>query len=123
MLNPLNRWTPLFKHEVWSSRVKSTTALVDAITQASQVESFINITGTQHYRPNDSQVYKETDRVEEFDYMSSLCMDWEKAADMPENRTCRGVCYFFFFQTAFIKNITFRLKFAVVFVWVVREVS
>ena len=93
ILNPFKRWNAQFKHDVWNSRIKTSSALVQAVTEAPGVESLINIVGVSHYKPNDSQIYDESSRVEKFDYMSSLCMDWERATNLPVSRNCRTVSF------------------------------
>lgn len=104
VLEPTRRWTDGFKQNVWSSRVNTTSSLVEAITKAkSKPEVFVNISGVSSYRPSADKIYTEDDKAEEFDYLSKLNVHWEKAAELPpsENvRLVRRLCmtfYFFFF--------------------------
>ena len=67
--------------------------MVRAIVKATEKpDCFINISGVSHYKPSESlREYTEEDNGERFDFMSKLCVDWEKAATLPENITTRGV--------------------------------
>lgn len=79
VLDPSRRWTPGFKQNVWNSRIRTTQSLVAAIEHAQQKpDVFINISGVSHYKPDSSRVYTEEDNGEEFDFMSKLCLHWEK---------------------------------------------
>lgn len=92
VLDPSRRWTDGFKQNVWTSRVNTSAALVKAIADAPQVKAFVNVSGVSHYKPDDKHIYTESDPVEGFDFMSKLCLEWEKAATLPGNIThCRGV--------------------------------
>jgi uncharacterized protein len=52
---------------------------------------FINISGVSHYRPVPAKTYTEADDGESYDFMSELCVEWEKAATLSENNLCRLV--------------------------------
>ncbi|KAI8121620.1 hypothetical protein FF38_06548 [Lucilia cuprina] len=93
VLDPSRRWTAGFKQNVWNSRINSSATLVKAIEKSQAVKSFVNISGVSLYRPNDNKVYTEDDKGEEFDFMSKLCIEWEKAATLPDALTSktRGV--------------------------------
>lgn len=101
VLEPTRRWTDGFKQNVWSSRVNTTSSLVEAITKAkSKPEVFVNISGVSSYRPSADKIYTEDDKAEEFDYLSKLNVHWEKAAELPpsENvRLVRRLCMTFYF--------------------------
>ncbi|XP_055842366.1 epimerase family protein SDR39U1 [Episyrphus balteatus] len=90
VLDPTRRWTPGFKQNVWNSRINTSAALVKAIQSSPDVKSFVNISGVSHYK-TDGRVYSENDPVEAFDFMSRLCLEWEKAATIPEGVNCRSV--------------------------------
>ncbi|XP_013117320.1 epimerase family protein SDR39U1 [Stomoxys calcitrans] len=91
VLDPSRRWTAGFKQNVWNSRVNSASSLVKAIEKSGGVDAFVNISGVSHYPANDNKVYTENDKVEGFDFMSRLCLEWEKAATLPDNSTARGI--------------------------------
>lgn len=81
VLDPSRRWTPGFEQNVWNSRINTTTALVKAIAASeTKPEAFVNISGVSLYKPSNDRVYTEEDNGESFDYMSKLCLEWEKAA-------------------------------------------
>lgn len=85
VLDPTRFWTSKFKQSVWDSRINSSENLVKAMVRSSpsNVKTYINIIGVSHYRPNINKVYTESDRVKGYDYMSNLCLNWEKAATLP----------------------------------------
>lgn len=85
VLDPSRRWTSGFKQNVWNSRINSSATLVKAIEKSEGVQAFVNISGVSLYRPNDNKVYTEDDKGEDFDFMSKLCIEWEKAATLSEN--------------------------------------
>lgn len=92
VLDPTRRWTAGFKQNVWTSRVNSAAALTNAIQKASQKpDVFVNVSGISLYKPNDTKIYTEDDNGEEYDFMSKLCLEWEKAATLPEEKSLRQV--------------------------------
>ncbi|XP_017492568.1 PREDICTED: epimerase family protein SDR39U1 isoform X1 [Rhagoletis zephyria] len=92
VLDPSRRWTDGFKQNVWTSRINTSVALAKAIGAAPQVKAFVNVSGVSHYKPDDKHVYNENDSVQGFDYMSKLCLEWEKAATLPPDVThCRNI--------------------------------
>lgn len=92
VLDPTRRWTPGFKQNVFNSRVNTASAFARAITNAKQKpEIFINVSGVSLYRPSDEKVYTEDDQGENYDYMSNLCLHWEKAAELPDTEPVRLV--------------------------------
>ncbi|XP_031637554.1 epimerase family protein SDR39U1 [Contarinia nasturtii] len=92
VLDPSRRWTSGFQQNVWNSRINTTTSFVRAITNAkTKPNIFISVSGVSLYRPSDSKIYNEDDKGEDFDYMSNLCLNWEKAAELPANETTRLV--------------------------------
>lgn len=85
VLDPSRRWTAGFQQNVWTSRVNTTKAFVEAISKAkTKPDVFVNISGVSLYRPSDSKIYTEHDAGDNFDYMSNLCLNWEKAAEIPD---------------------------------------
>lgn len=92
VLNPSRRWTPGFKQNVWTSRVNTTAAFVKAITNSKcKPDVFINVSGVSAYRPSNDKIYTEDDKIEEYDFMSKLCINWEQAAEMPPSENVRLV--------------------------------
>lgn len=92
VLDPSRRWTPGFKQNVWNSRINSSAAIVRAITAAGvKPEVFVNISGVSNYRPDDKKIYTEDDPGEDYDFMSKLCMEWEKAATVGKEVSVRNV--------------------------------
>jgi uncharacterized protein (TIGR01777 family) len=92
VLDPSRRWTPGFKQNVWSSRINTTSSLVKAISEANKKpEVFVNISGVSNYKPDEKKVYTEDDAGEDYDYMSKLCMEWEKAATISKDVAVRTV--------------------------------
>ncbi|XP_063703613.1 epimerase family protein SDR39U1 [Culicoides brevitarsis] len=93
VLDPTKRWSPGFKQNVWSSRINTTTMLAKAVAEAEQKpEVFVNIVGVSHYKPRaDPKPYDESHPGENYDFMSKLCVEWEKAAQLPEGSKTRLV--------------------------------
>lgn len=81
VLDPTRRWTPGFKQNVWTSRVNSSLSLAKAIDAATKKPNvFVNVSGVALYKPSEETVYTEDDAGQEYDFMSKLCLAWEKAA-------------------------------------------
>ncbi|XP_060535236.1 epimerase family protein SDR39U1 [Cylas formicarius] len=88
------RWTPGFKQNVFSSRVNTTSALARAIENASvKPKVFVTMSGISGYRPDDDVEYSEDSPIEQFDFFSKLCLNWENAAalDPVSASKCRTV--------------------------------
>lgn len=84
VLDVTRRWSPGFKQNVWNSRVNTTAAIATAITKAGKKpQAFVNVSGVSLYRPSAEKIYTENDEGENYDYMSNLCLHWEKAAHLP----------------------------------------
>lgn len=108
VLDPTRRWTSGFQQNVWSSRINTTESFVNAISKAkTKPDVFVNISGVSAYQPAPDRVYTEDDKLEEFDYMSKLCINWEKAAELPSEdvRLVREFLCFFLFE--FFLNMQF----------------
>ncbi|XP_058444041.1 epimerase family protein SDR39U1 [Malaya genurostris] len=91
VLDPTRRWTPGFKQNVWNSRINTTAACVRAIEKATIKPSvFVSISGVSHYAGG-PQINTEDTETVEFDFMSRLCHEWEKAANLSDNSICRSV--------------------------------
>lgn len=92
VLDPSRWWTAGFKQNVWNSRINTTSSIVRAITTAKhKPDVFINISGVSLYKPDEKKVYTEEDAGEDFDFMSNLCIEWEKAATIPKEVGVRNV--------------------------------
>jgi len=92
VLDPTRRWEPGFKQNVWNSRINSTTSLVRAIKGAEKKpDVFINVSGVSGYKPSESKVYTEDDKLESFDFMSELCIAWEQTATLEKEVGVRNV--------------------------------
>lgn len=94
VLDPTRRWTPGFKQNVWNSRINTSASLVKAILHAKpelKPEVFINISGVSNYKPDNKKVYTEYDECKKYDYMSDLCIEWEKAATIDKSVGVRNV--------------------------------
>lgn len=92
VLDPSRRWTPGFKQNVWNSRINSTTTLVRAIAAAEKkIDVFVNISGVSNYKPDTKRIYTEEDAGEDYDFMSKLCLEWEKAATIGKDVGVRNV--------------------------------
>lgn len=91
VLDPSRRWTPGFQQNVWNSRINSSKAIVKAIQGAAiKPDVFVNVSGVSLYKPSD-KVYTEDDKGQDYDYMSKLCLEWEKAADLNSECGVRNV--------------------------------
>ncbi|XP_021703502.1 epimerase family protein SDR39U1 isoform X2 [Aedes aegypti] len=91
VLDPTRRWTPGLKQNVWNSRINTTAACARAIEKATiKPKVFVSICGVSHYAPG-PQLNTEESKTTEFDFMSRLCIEWEKAANLSDNSICRVV--------------------------------
>lgn len=88
VLDPLRRWSPGFKQNVWNSRVNTSKTLAKIVAEAKEKPKvFINVSGVSLYKPSETKVYTEDDAGENYDFMSNLCLHWEKAAELPTCET------------------------------------
>lgn len=92
VLDLKQRWNAGFKQNIWNSRVNTTAALNKAIINArKKPRVFVTISGVGIYKPSKTDEYTEDSRVEEYDYLSKLCHEWEKAAKLPVDLKVRQV--------------------------------
>ncbi|XP_053558230.1 epimerase family protein SDR39U1 [Bombina bombina] len=90
VLNPLRRWTEQFKQEVFTSRIKTTQTLAQAISQSqSPPRTWILLTGVGYYPPSRTQQYTEDSPGGDADYLSRLVRDWEAAAHLSHSGTLK----------------------------------
>lgn len=93
VLDPTRRWTPGFQQNVWNSRINSSQSFAKVIKSATKKPNvFVNVSGVSLYKPSDSKIYTESDAGEDFDFMSKLCLAWEKAATLDSDQSTRQVC-------------------------------
>ncbi|XP_045464568.1 epimerase family protein SDR39U1 [Harmonia axyridis] len=91
VLDMKQRWTPGFKQNVYNSRINTNKALANAIMDADhKPKVFVTISGVGIYKPDIKREYNEYSDVEGYDFLSKMCLDWEKAARLEEN-ACRQV--------------------------------
>lgn len=76
---------------MYNSRINTTAALVKSIAQESSQRKvvFVNISGVSGYPADGKEYTEDTPVPPPFDYMSRLCMEWEKAATGSPCRTIR----------------------------------
>lgn len=91
ILDPLQRWTPGFKQNVWNSRVNTTKTLAKAIACSEiKPQVFVTVSGVGIYNPCSDEVYDEYSSIgEPFDFLSKLAIEWEKAAALPSEAGVR----------------------------------
>lgn len=66
--------------------------MVRAISTAKvKPDIFVNVSGISHYRPDKNCIYTENSPVSDYDFMSKLCIEWEKAATLPTDACTRSV--------------------------------
>lgn len=61
------------------------------LTATVKPEIFVNVSGISHYRPDQNCVYTESSPVSDYDFMSKLCIEWEKSATLPTDASTRTV--------------------------------
>lgn len=77
--NIINRWTESYKKTLYSSRIETTKALVDAIASASKKpELLISTSAVGIY--NNKACYDEENYDYSDDFLAKLCKDWEAEA-------------------------------------------
>ncbi|KAK9885770.1 hypothetical protein WA026_013640 [Henosepilachna vigintioctopunctata] len=91
VLDMKQRWTAGFKQNVYNSRINTNKALASAIIKATKKPKvFATISGVGIYEPNHFIEYDETSEVKGYDFLSKMCLDWEKAAQI-QGSDCRCV--------------------------------
>lgn len=81
-----------FKQNVWNSRCNTSATISKAITNAvKKPDVFVNVSGVSLYKPDANKTYTENDSGESYDFMSRLCIEWEKAATLPKNIETRSI--------------------------------
>lgn len=75
-----SRWTDQVKKKIYSSRIKSTNTLVEAIQQASnRPEIMVSASAANYYRDGGDSILDESAPTGN-NFLSKVCIDWEKAA-------------------------------------------
>lgn len=92
VLDLKQRWNAGFKQNIWNSRVNTTETLAKAITNAKKrPKVFLTISGVGIYKPSKKDEYTEESTIVEYDFLSKLCCEWEKAAKLPSDLNVRQV--------------------------------
>lgn len=86
------RWTDEQKEAIRSSRRETTTEII-RILEALHIKPkvYINASAVGIYEPSLDKIYKESTETGEFDFLSSVVVEWEEIATRAENlgiRTC-----------------------------------
>ncbi|MFQ5683710.1 MAG: TIGR01777 family oxidoreductase [Candidatus Binatia bacterium] len=89
---PAKRWTAAQKEKIRSSRINTTRALVVAMGKVKERASLlINASAIGYYGPRgDEAVVEETEPGN--DFVSRVCVEWEKEAQKAESLGVRVVC-------------------------------
>lgn len=74
----IKRWTPEYKKELYSSRIDTTKALVEAMKDSS-VKHFISTSAVGFY-PEDKPCDEQSCSEGGDDFLANLCKDWESEA-------------------------------------------
>lgn len=78
------RWTPTVKKRIYSSRIKNTQRLVEAIGKASsRPRVMISASAAGYYGNRGADILDEQEPAGS-DFLAKLCVDWEKAAQKVE---------------------------------------
>ena len=77
--NIINRWSPSYKNLLYTSRIETTKALVEAMAKCqNKPEIFISTSAVGIYR-NDA-IYDEKTTIKANDFLGNLCDSWEQEA-------------------------------------------
>ncbi len=77
--NIINRWSQSYKELLYSSRINTTKALIQAFSKAKvKPKTFISTSAVGIYKNDDT--YDETTTNYADDFLGKLCQDWEKEA-------------------------------------------
>lgn len=92
VMDTSQRWSDGFKQNVWNSRVNTTYAFVEAIAKsATKPKCFLTMSGVGVYEPSETTEYNEDSKLKQYDFLSKLALEWEKAALLPAESPCRQV--------------------------------
>lgn len=91
VLDPLRRWSPGFKQNVYNSRVNTNHLLAKAIARSKvKPKAFVHMSGVGFYPPGLS-VQDENSDGGKHDFLAKLVTDWERAAQLPPEVPTRVV--------------------------------
>jgi len=91
VLDPLRRWTPGFRQDVYNSRVNTNYLLAKAIAKSrDKPRAFVHMSGVGFYPPG-PDVHDESSEGGKHDFLARLVTDWEKAAELPPDIPSRVV--------------------------------
>lgn len=89
--NIINRWSEVYKKELYSSRIDTTKKIVEAIESViSKPELLISTSAVGIY--DNKRTYDEYNAQFSDDFLSTLCQDWEETA---KKASCRVVIFRF----------------------------
>ena len=92
--NIINRWTNIYKQTLYSSRIDTTKALVNAMAQANnKPHTFISTSAVGIYK--DDKKYDEDTYDLGNDFLANLCKDWEIEAFRAQSLNIRTVVFRF----------------------------
>jgi len=75
-----SRWTDEVRKKIYSSRIKTTSEIVEAIQQASdRPKVMISASAANYYKDGGDKVLDESSPAGD-DFLAKVCTDWEKAA-------------------------------------------
>lgn len=77
--NIINRWTETYKKLLYSSRLNTTRALIEAISKANKKPELLISTSAVGIYAN-KECYDENSYEYENDFLANLCKDWENEA-------------------------------------------
>lgn len=91
LLDPLRRWTPEFRQDVYNSRINTNYLLAKAIEKSREKpKAFVHMSGVGYY-PTGHDVHDERSEGGKHDFLARLVTDWEKAALLPAGVPTRVV--------------------------------
>lgn len=90
LMDPTERWTEEVKREVRLSRVDTTKMLRNMIKDAEKPPKvWVSSSAVGYYPPSDTKEYTEDSVEGKGDFLSQLCREWERVAQLPENSPTR----------------------------------
>jgi len=91
LMDPLKRWSPGFKQDIYNSRVNTNYLLAKAVTKSKvKPKAFVHMSGVGYY-PQGPEIHDEKSKGGQHDFLARLVTDWEKAAGLPPDVPTRVV--------------------------------
>jgi len=91
VLDPLRRWSPGFRQNVYNSRVNTNHLLAKAIARSKvKPKAFVHMSGVGFYPPG-PEIQDESSEGGHHDFLARLVTDWERAAQLPPEIPTRVV--------------------------------